>query len=84
MVLTHHLLFQQMATAEAPSETAQNADAPQEFYLRYYVGHSGRYGHEFLEFEITQERKLRYVNNSAYKKDGQIRKHSFQFILYIC
>ncbi|KAM1139773.1 hypothetical protein ACFX15_039283 [Malus domestica] len=23
-----------------------------EFYLRYYVGHKGKFGHEFLEFEF--------------------------------
>ena len=22
-----------------------------EFYIRYYVGHKGKFGHEFLEFE---------------------------------
>ena len=24
-----------------------------EFYCRYYVGHKGKFGHEFLEFEFT-------------------------------
>ena len=23
-----------------------------DFYLRYYVGHKGKFGHEFLEFEF--------------------------------
>lgn len=24
----------------------------EDFYLRYYVGHKGKFGHEFLEFEF--------------------------------
>ncbi|TIA91087.1 hypothetical protein E3P99_01270 [Wallemia hederae] len=43
------------------------------FYLRYYSGHSGKYGHEFLEFEYTRGR-LRYANNSNYRNDDLIRK----------
>lgn len=34
-----------------------------QFYVRYYSGHTGRYGHEFLEFEYSDGR-LRYANNS--------------------
>ena len=30
--------------------------------------------HEFMEFEITSDGKLRYANNSNYKKDFMIRK----------
>merc|ERR1712224_132129 len=45
-----------------------------EFYLRYYVGHKGKFGHEFLEFEIRPDGKLRYANNSHYKNDSMIRK----------
>ena len=26
-----------------------------EFYLRYYVGHKGKFGHEFLEFEFRPD-----------------------------
>ncbi len=26
-----------------------------QFYLRYYVGHTGKYGHEFLEFEFRPD-----------------------------
>ncbi len=44
------------------------------FYLRYYVGHKGKFGHEFLEFEFRPDGKLRYANNSKYKKDTMIRK----------
>jgi protein mago nashi len=28
------------------------AVAEDEFYVRYYVGHKGKFGHEFLEFEF--------------------------------
>lgn len=47
------------------------------FYCRYYVGHKGKFGHEFMEFEITADGKLRYSNNSNYKNDFMIRKEVF-------
>ncbi|CAD6582728.1 MAG: hypothetical protein CYPHOPRED_002111 [Cyphobasidiales sp. Tagirdzhanova-0007] len=47
--------------------------AKDDFYLRYYTGHQGRYGHEFLEFEYANGR-LRYANNSNYRSDSLIRK----------
>jgi len=46
----------------------------QDFYVRYYVGHKGRFGHEFLEFEFRPDGKLRYANNSNYKNEAMIRK----------
>lgn len=49
----------------------------EEFYLRYYVGHSGKFGHEFLEFELYADGKLRYANNSNYKNDSMIRKEVY-------
>jgi len=49
----------------------------QEFYLRYYVGHKGKFGHEFLEFEFRPDGKLRYANNSNYKNDTMIRKEAY-------
>uniref|UniRef100_A0AAV1TJW1 Mago nashi n=1 Tax=Peronospora matthiolae TaxID=2874970 RepID=A0AAV1TJW1_9STRA len=45
-----------------------------DFYVRYYVGHRGKFGHEFMEFEFRGDGKLRYANNSNYKKDSMIRK----------
>ncbi|CAH8466914.1 unnamed protein product [Dicrocoelium dendriticum] len=47
------------------------------FYLRYYVGHRGKFGHEFLEFEFRPDGKLRYANNSNYKNDTMIRKEAY-------
>ncbi|EIE24202.1 protein mago nashi 2 [Coccomyxa subellipsoidea C-169] len=52
------------------------APAP-DFYLRYYVGHKGKFGHEFLEFEFRPDGQLRYANNSNYKNDTMIRKEGF-------
>ncbi|KAK1442768.1 protein mago nashi like protein [Babesia gibsoni] len=49
----------------------------EDFYLRYYVGHDGKFGHEFLEFEMTEEGRLRYSNNSNYKKDSLIEKETY-------
>ncbi|CAF2052487.1 unnamed protein product [Brassica oleracea] len=53
------------------------AEEGNEFYLRYYVGHKGKFGHEFLEFEFRPDGKLRYANNSNYKNDTMIRKEVF-------
>ncbi|KAL5713052.1 Protein mago nashi 2 [Ranunculus cassubicifolius] len=48
-----------------------------EFYVRYYTGHEGKFGHEYLEFEIRDDGKLSYANNSNYKHDSLIRKEFF-------
>lgn len=47
-----------------------------DFYCRYYVGHKGKFGHEFLEFEFTSAGQMRYANNSNYKNDTMIRKEA--------
>ncbi|KAI0541296.1 Mago nashi protein [Xylaria digitata] len=49
------------------------------FYIRYYSGHSGRFGHEFLEFDFRvvgdgRSAVARYANNSNYRNDSLIRK----------
>lgn len=54
-----------------------------QFYCRYYVGHKGKFGHEFMEFEITSDGKLRYANNSNYKNDFMIRKEGTQAEIFI-
>ncbi|KAM3419039.1 hypothetical protein BST61_g4994 [Cercospora zeina] len=53
--------------------------AGQPFYVRYYSGHSGRFGHEFLEFDFRvvgdgRSAIARYANNSNYRNDSLIRK----------
>jgi len=45
-----------------------------DFSVRYYIGHKGKFGHEFLEFEFRPDGLLRYANNSNYKNDRMIRK----------
>lgn len=55
------------------TETAHN----DEFYVRYYVGHKGRFGHEFMELELYPSGKLRYANSSHYKQEPMIRKEVF-------
>ncbi|KAI3783564.1 hypothetical protein L1987_42648 [Smallanthus sonchifolius] len=59
------------------AEEENGTAAAGEFYLRYYVGHKGKFGHEFLEFEFRPDGKLRYANNSNYKNDTMIRKEVF-------
>ena len=48
-----------------------------EFYVRYYVGHRGEYGHEFFELELYPSGKLRYANNSNYKHESMVRREVF-------
>jgi protein mago nashi len=48
-----------------------------EFLLRYYVGHKGQFGHEYMEFELHGDGRLRYANNSNYKRDSMIRKEAY-------
>nr|CAG8536342.1 344_t:CDS:2 [Entrophospora candida] len=49
----------------------------EEFYIRYYTGHKGRYGHEFLEFEFCADGRCRYANHSNYRNDSLIRKEMY-------
>ncbi|KAI1326479.1 Mago nashi protein [Xylariaceae sp. FL0255] len=56
-----------------------SASASEPFYIRYYSGHSGRFGHEFLEFDFRvvgdgRSAVARYANNSNYRNDSLIRK----------
>ncbi|RPA85236.1 mago nashi domain-containing protein [Ascobolus immersus RN42] len=56
-----------------------SASKDEQFYLRYYSGHSGRFGHEFLEFDFRvvgdgRSAIARYANNSNYRNDSLIRK----------
>ena len=43
------------------------------------VGHKGKFGHEFLEFEFRPDGRLRSANNSNYKNDTMIRKEGFDY-----
>ncbi|OCT52026.1 Protein mago nashi like protein [Cladophialophora carrionii] len=60
---------------------ANPKDTNEPFYVRYYSGHSGRFGHEFLEFDFRvigdgRSATARYANNSNYRNDSLIRKES--------
>eukprot|EP01100_Stratorugosa_tubuloviscum_P015373 TRINITY_DN8791_c0_g1_i1.p2 TRINITY_DN8791_c0_g1~~TRINITY_DN8791_c0_g1_i1.p2 ORF type:complete len:154 (-),score=56.01 TRINITY_DN8791_c0_g1_i1:608-1069(-) len=55
--------------------TSDSSDL-KEFYLRYYVGHVGRFGHEFLTFEFRSDGRMSYANNSQYKNEGTITKEA--------
>lgn len=35
--------------------------AAEDFYVRYYVGHKGKFGHEFLEFELRPDGKVTHI-----------------------
>eukprot|EP00003_Mantamonas_plastica_P022130 TRINITY_DN370_c1_g1_i6.p1 TRINITY_DN370_c1_g1~~TRINITY_DN370_c1_g1_i6.p1 ORF type:complete len:131 (+),score=41.23 TRINITY_DN370_c1_g1_i6:33-395(+) len=60
------------------SSSSSNNNNKEEFYLRYYTGtRSFRTGHEFLEFEIRVDGKLRYANNSGYGGGNMIRKEVY-------
>eukprot|EP01147_Barroeca_monosierra_P004346 gene4345-8511_t len=37
----------------------------EEFYLRYYVGHKGKFGHEFLEFEFSSDEASSSLTNAS-------------------
>ena len=32
-----------------------------DFYCRYYTGHKGQFGHEYMEFELYADGRLRYA-----------------------
>ncbi len=49
------------------------ASGSDDFYCRYYTGHKGKFGHEYMEFEFLPSGLLKYANNSAYKsKENEI------------
>ena len=56
------------------SSSDNNNNNNNNFYFRYYSGHHGKYGHEFMELEVKQDGTLRYANNSRYRGDKPIKK----------
>lgn len=50
-----------MTSLVAVRKMAANND----FYLRYYVGHHGKFGHEFLEFEFRPDGETKHVMQMA-------------------
>ncbi len=41
-----------IARSPRANNPERSSSRREEFYLRYYVGHKGKFGHEFLEFEF--------------------------------
>ncbi|CAD7684155.1 unnamed protein product [Nyctereutes procyonoides] len=48
-----------------------------DFYLHYYKGHKGKFGHKFLELKFQPDGKFRYANSSNYKNYVMIRKEAY-------
>ncbi|KAK9356741.1 Mago nashi protein [Lipomyces doorenjongii] len=71
---------EQLQQPEQSSEyDPATADRAEPFYVRYYSGHAGKFGHEFLEFDFRVQGDgrsaiARYANNSNYRNDSLIRK----------
>ena len=47
------------------------------YFIFFSVGHKGKFGHEFIEFEVRDNGELRYFNNSRYKSERIIRKMAY-------
>lgn len=60
------------AHAAFPPETLESSFK----YIRYYAGHAGRYGSEYIEFELREDGQLRYTNNSQYRMESIIKKQA--------
>lgn len=37
------------------SRSSESSSMSEDFYVRYYIGHKGKFGHEFLEFELRPD-----------------------------
>lgn len=57
-----------------PPKTSHPSNRPSP-RRHHSVGHTGKFGHEFMEFEVqSRDGRLRYANNSSYKGAKMIRK----------
>ncbi|KCV71810.1 hypothetical protein H696_01228 [Fonticula alba] len=58
--------------------SAESSSSSETFYVRYFMGHNSRYGLEFMEFEVAgTSGRMRYVNQSKYRRDKIIRKEAY-------
>uniref|UniRef100_A0A8C8YN06 Mago homolog B, exon junction complex subunit n=1 Tax=Prolemur simus TaxID=1328070 RepID=A0A8C8YN06_PROSS len=48
-----------------------------DFYLRYYVGHKGKFGHEFLEFEFRPDGEQRRGLRRAVLGNGRRDREAY-------
>lgn len=63
--------------AQQQQQQQQGGGAPgSDLYFRYYCGHHGKFGHEFLELEVKKDGTLRYANNSRYRGAQAIKKEA--------
>ena len=46
-----------------------------DLYLRFSVGHKGKFGNELLKFELLSTGELTYCNNSNYKMERSIERN---------
>ena len=53
-----------MSRNDSGMSTYKDAD---DFYLRFYIGHKGKFGHEFFEFEFQPD-GVENSNNWARRK----------------
>ncbi len=56
------------------NQNQNNTSETPDFYFRYYSGHHGKHGHEFMELEVKSDGVLRYANNSGYRGADGIKK----------
>ena len=63
----------EVAAVEEEQYQNETMDAPFG-HFRYYVGHTTKFGNEFLEFELRNDGVLRYANNSHYRNDNTVKK----------
>ena len=49
----------------------------QECFLKFYAGHVGRFGHEYLEFEFQPDGLFKYANDSNYKRGIPIKRQCY-------
>ena len=75
----HALFFKDISKSFYPHLLVTGASYTN--YRPISTGHSGKHGHEFLEFEYSHGR-LRYANNSNYRNDSLIRKESEESRLF--
>ena len=54
----------------------------QDFYLRYYVGHKGKFGHEFLEFEFRPDGTS--VRKNSWEKKYPSSWHNSLLLSVLC
>ena len=50
--------------------TGEKEMAGGDFYVRYYVGHKGKFGHEFLEFEFRPDGEREEIRAELWEDFG--------------